>query len=219
MEIDLSITNEVLTQISTQQLNNIITTLIHFNGENKPEIQVASQNTEKFTQCFSQLLQAFKISQPDIQTITNNQTSQIVLFKYQVINSVKEYECCFSACFNQDFTIMITRYMDGIFKVFEFNQGNIKLMQRLSQHNGIVGQLNFMNNSNLFVSRSLDNDIIIWNFFQNKQCYVQQKIIGHRNLIRWIVINKGDDLKIQNEVLQNRQVLVMSQTLNQHNFR
>lgn len=43
---------------------------------------------------------------------------------------------------------MVAGYMDGMIKVFEFSQGNIKLIQRLNEHKGIVGCLNFMNNSN-----------------------------------------------------------------------
>ncbi|CAD8207011.1 unnamed protein product [Paramecium octaurelia] len=220
VEIDFSITSQTLTQISTQQLNNIITKLIHFNGDNKPQIQLASQHTEKLIQCFSNFLQTFKIT--DIQTRPNNKTSDIALPKYQLINSIKEYLYCFSVCFNQDSTIMINGYMDGIIRVFEFNQGNIKLKQTLSEHKGIVGCLNFMNNSNSFVSGSLDNDIIIWKFFENKQWRVQQKITGHRNWIRCILINSEDNLIISGsrdfsiKFWTKDKTWQCSQTLNQH---
>ncbi|CAD8088380.1 unnamed protein product [Paramecium primaurelia] len=103
------------------------------------------------------------------QITTNNTNSEIQLFKYQVINSIKENDYFFSVCFNQDSSIMITGYMDGIIKIFQFNYGNIKILQRLNEHKGIVGCLNYMNQSNSFISGSLDNSVIIQKIDENNK--------------------------------------------------
>ncbi|CAD8188175.1 unnamed protein product [Paramecium pentaurelia] len=227
MGIDFSITGETLKQINSQSMNNIIAQLIKFNSECQPFIQLASQNTEILIKCFSQFFQSQEILQDPLeqndQITTNNTNSEIQLFKYQVINSIKENDYCFSVCFNQDSSIMITGYMDGIIKIFQFNQGNIKILQRLNEHKGIVECLNYMNQSNSLLSGSLDNSVIILKIYENNKWYAQQKLTEHNNWIRCILINQFDDLIISGsrdksiKFWRKDNLWQCSQTLNHHN--
>ncbi|CAD8214428.1 unnamed protein product [Paramecium pentaurelia] len=109
--------------------------------------------------------------------------------------SIKQVQWCIAIAFNKDQSIVIAGCNNEI-KVFQHIQGNLNLIQIFSEHTKDVYTLNFMKNTNDFVSGSEDCSIIIWKVTGNDQWKCQQKLFGHSNKIFSLLLSNTDDLII-----------------------
>ncbi|CAD8201388.1 unnamed protein product [Paramecium pentaurelia] len=109
--------------------------------------------------------------------------------------SIKQDEWCIAIAFNKDQSIVLAGCNNDI-KVFKHVQGKLNQVQLLSEHTDIVNTLNFMKNTNDFVSGSDDSSIIIWQAIGNYQWKCQQKLNGHSDIIYSLLTNNTDDLII-----------------------
>ncbi|CAD8169861.1 unnamed protein product [Paramecium pentaurelia] len=118
-------------------------------------------------------------------------------FTFEIINqnTIKQNEWCQAIAFNKDCSIVVAG-CDKNIKVFQHRQGKLDQIQILSEHRYNVYTLNFMKNTNNFVSGSHDNSIIIWQEIGNSQWKCQQILNGHSNPIYCLQLNNTDDLII-----------------------
>ncbi|CAD8116781.1 unnamed protein product [Paramecium primaurelia] len=116
-------------------------------------------------------------------------------FTYQLIKqqSILQTNQCGALAINKDCSILVAG-SDSQINVFEFQQGFLKHIQSLSEHKSEVNTLNFMKQSDQFISGSDDQSIIIWGKSQNKQWISKQKLIGHGDKIQCLVLNNNEDL-------------------------
>ncbi|CAD8191781.1 unnamed protein product [Paramecium pentaurelia] len=131
-----------------------------------------------------------------LETISSINNSNVKSFTYQLIQqySISQNECCRAIDINKDCSILLAG-CDKEIKVFEFNQGIMKLKQILSEHNNDVHTLNFMKKTNQFISGSYQS-IIIWQYNQNQQYVTQQILNGHNSWIYCLILNNNEDLII-----------------------
>ncbi|CAD8190170.1 unnamed protein product [Paramecium pentaurelia] len=113
--------------------------------------------------------------------------------------SIKQDEWCSAIAFNKDQSIVVAGCKNDI-NVFQHLQGKLNQIQQLSEHTNYVYTLNFMKNTNNFVSGSFDSSIIIWQLIENNQWKCQQKLNGHSDSIYCLQINNTDDLIISGSV-------------------
>ncbi|CAD8119575.1 unnamed protein product [Paramecium primaurelia] len=110
----------------------------------------------------------------------------------------------------------------SLIKVFEFNQGMIKLIQTFNQHKDQVTTLNFMQISKQFISGSCDKSIIIWKQNQNNLWSYQQILNEHNDIIQCLIINTNEDLIISGsddctiKFWINKNEWFCQQTINDH---
>ncbi|CAD8212090.1 unnamed protein product [Paramecium octaurelia] len=120
-------------------------------------------------------------------------------FKYEQINQnnpVKQQEFCGALAFNADCSILVIGCNKTI-KIFDFDQGVLKLIQILTGHSNLIQTLNFMRNNNQqFVSGSSDNQIFVWKQQQDCKWICQQKLQGHTSGIICLILNGSDDLMV-----------------------
>ncbi|CAD8190912.1 unnamed protein product [Paramecium pentaurelia] len=118
-------------------------------------------------------------------------------FKYHLIkhNSIKQREVCYTIAFNKDCSILAIGCKKQI-KIYEFKQGLLKLIQVLNEHKDNVFTLNFMKKSNQFISGDCVGSILIWSNNINNQFNCQQKIQGHNDAIRCLILNTNEDILI-----------------------
>ncbi|CAD8212597.1 unnamed protein product [Paramecium pentaurelia] len=81
-------------------------------------------------------------------------------------------------------------------KFFNINKGDLIIYSQLREHKNHVNTLNFMKNSNNFVSGSIDRSIIIWQENGHNQWKCQQKLNGHQEQISCLLLNNIDELII-----------------------
>ncbi|CAD8128236.1 unnamed protein product [Paramecium sonneborni] len=189
LRFQYSITNEQWQKMNIKQMNETICKLINFSKDKQKLIKLASENTEA-------LLQSFKTQIEELIKCPEDDKFRIQPFQYQVVNSIKENDKCYSICFNKDSSIIIAGYMYGSIKVFDFKQGQMNLKQTLYEHKSHVGCLQFMNKQHSFISGSNDNSIIIWKIDNLNLWQIQQKLIGHKDYILCLLLNTNEDLII-----------------------
>ncbi|CAD8188623.1 unnamed protein product [Paramecium pentaurelia] len=104
---------------------------------------------------------------------------------------------CYAIAINKYNSIVVAGY-DKQIKVFELIQEKLNQIQVLSEHQSFVSTLNFMKNSNNFVSGSGSGDcsIIIWQMNQNNFWTCQKKLIGHSKSITTLLLNNNENLII-----------------------
>ncbi|CAD8129635.1 unnamed protein product [Paramecium sonneborni] len=134
------------------------------------------------------------IEQPTQQFI---QKKNLNSFTFELIkeNSIKQNQWCCAIAFNRDQSIVVAGCENDI-KVFQNIQGKLNQIQFLREHTQLVQSLNFMKNTNNFVSGSMDFSIIIWQAIRNNQWKCQQKLNGHQDQIFCLLLNNTDDLII-----------------------
>ncbi|CAD8177433.1 unnamed protein product [Paramecium octaurelia] len=126
--------------------------------------------------------------------LDNHHQSNLQRFKYHLIQnySIKQNECCRAIAFNKDNSIVLATCEKKI-KVFEFKQEKLRQTQILNEHQDNVTTLNFMKKSTQFISASHDRQIIIWSMNSDNQWITQQKLSGHSDWIRCLVLNNNED--------------------------
>ncbi|CAD8205751.1 unnamed protein product [Paramecium pentaurelia] len=175
-----------------------------------------NKNLKLHLQLYSQILQ--QNTQQHEEKSINKQ------FNYQLIqnSSIREDKWCRAMAFNKDGTILVVG-SDKYIKVYEFKEGIIKLIQILSEHQNRIFTLNFMKQSNQFISGSgTDGWIIIWSMNQNNQWICQQKFNEISSGIQSLVLSKKEDIivsgskdnKIKFWIKQNQ--WVCQQTIIEH---
>ncbi|CAD8090457.1 unnamed protein product [Paramecium sonneborni] len=129
-----------------------------------------------------------------IQEQPKNQKQKLNPFTLELIiqNSIRQNEWCGAIAFNKDYSIVVAGSKKDI-KVFQQIQGKLNQIQQLSWHKKLVSSLNFMKNTNNFVSGSDDNSIIIWQVIGNNQWKIQQILNGHSDVINCLVLSNNDD--------------------------
>ncbi|CAD8115343.1 unnamed protein product [Paramecium primaurelia] len=117
-------------------------------------------------------------------------------FSYQIIeaNSIKQQEYCFAVAINKDCSI-VAAGCNQLIKIYEFQQGMLKLNQVLNQHKSHVGTLNFMKQQNQLISGD-QGSILIWQYNNNNSWICSQTINGHSDWISCIILNNNEDLFI-----------------------
>ncbi|CAD8163739.1 unnamed protein product [Paramecium octaurelia] len=155
----------------------------------QPQMQCNTNNQIYFK---DQLLNEKQINQ-ETQSFANKQNLQP--FTYQLIQqySISKRKYCCAIAINQDCSILLAGCGNQI-KVFDFNQGIIKINQILQEHKDRVFTLNFMKKSCSFISGACDNTIIIWQQSQNNQWISQQILNGHTSYIFCLILNNNEDL-------------------------
>ncbi|CAD8213107.1 unnamed protein product [Paramecium pentaurelia] len=142
-------------------------------------------------------------------------------FSYQIIeaNSIKQQEYCWAVAINKDCSI-VAAGCNKLIKIYEFQQGMLKLNQVLNQHKNNVFTLIFMkqqnqlisgdqrlilicnwirciilnNNEDLFISSSDDKTIKFW--VKKNQWIFQQSITDHSSYVNQLSLNEQ-----QNQVI------------------
>ncbi|CAD8081345.1 unnamed protein product [Paramecium sonneborni] len=141
--------------------------------------------------------------QPQImQSLIQEQNNQVNILKpnlkpftFELIkqNTIQQDEYCYAIAFNKDSSIVVAGCKEKI-NVYQHKEGKLDQIQVLCEHQDNVFTLNFMRNTNDFVSGSLDKLIIIWQMNGNNQWNCQLKLNGHSNSIFCLLLNNNDDL-------------------------
>ncbi|CAD8101483.1 unnamed protein product [Paramecium primaurelia] len=126
------------------------------------------------------------------QQITNKELKP---FRYELINQIKD-EYIFAFAFNKEANILVAGYESSKIKVFDFQQGQLRQMQELSNHNKRVRCIYFLQKSLSFISGSYDRSIILWEAQENKIFNCKQVLEGHTDDINCLIINNNDDVII-----------------------
>ncbi|CAD8212721.1 unnamed protein product [Paramecium octaurelia] len=116
-------------------------------------------------------------------------------FKYELINKIKD-EYIFAFAFNKEATLLVAGYESSKIRVFEFEQGQLRQLQELSNHSKRVRCVYFLQKSPSFISGSYDRSIIVWEASENRQFYCKQQLEGHTDDINCLIINNNEDLII-----------------------
>ncbi|CAD8069673.1 unnamed protein product [Paramecium sonneborni] len=139
----------------------------------------------------------FKLSQQQYSQTIQSEFKQQQLNQsiYNLIQNkpIKQNEWCYAIAFNQDNSTILVGSNKQI-KVFEFKQEQLKQTQLLSEHSNEICTLNFMKQSNQFISGSYE--IIIWSINEKNQWICKQKLNGHISFIRCLILNNDEDLII-----------------------
>ncbi|CAD8178265.1 unnamed protein product [Paramecium octaurelia] len=144
-------------------------------------------------------------------------------FNYQIIenNSIKQEKYCFSFAFNKNCSTVAVGCINQII-IYEFKYDMFKQIQVLDLLPGCVNTLNFMKNSDQFISGDDNGNISIWSINNNNSWVCSQTIKGHNYSITCLIVNKIEDLiisgsydrTIQFRVKQNE--WICSQTITEH---
>ncbi|CAD8174767.1 unnamed protein product [Paramecium pentaurelia] len=115
--------------------------------------------------------------------LLNMLEQNVKLFTFDLMKqySIKQDEWCQAIAFNKDYS-----------KVVAGCDNDIKTELNIS----IKCTLNFMKNTNNFVSGSFDFQIIIWQTVENQFWRCLQKLIGHSDSIFCLLLKNTDDLII-----------------------
>ncbi|CAD8213056.1 unnamed protein product [Paramecium pentaurelia] len=160
----------------------------------KDQVQILSQQEQKYQQILinSQQSQLYIQLQNEMKS-----TSQVNFkpFSYEIIeaNSIKQQESCWAISINKDFSI-VAAGCNKLIKIYEFQQGMLKLNQVLNEHQREVVTLNFVKQSNQLISGD-QGYILIWQY-NNNSWICSQTIDGHNDWIRCIILNNNEDLFI-----------------------
>ncbi|CAD8117121.1 unnamed protein product [Paramecium primaurelia] len=199
---------EQFPELGLTQIDQLIKGLCQI-GDCEDKFKQLKQSIEQSKSIINEILKNIK-SQPNIKQNDNlqipnysiEQSKQRIIFKsnpfiFDLMNqySIKQNEWCFAIAFNKDYSILVAGCNKDI-KVFQHLQGELNQIQFLSEHKNYVNTLNFMKNSNNFVSGSDDSSIIIWQMIGNNQWYCSQKLNGHTNYLLCLLVNNNDDLII-----------------------
>ncbi|CAD8214500.1 unnamed protein product [Paramecium octaurelia] len=131
--------------------------------------------------------------EPQIQQQVFNK--ELKPFKYELINKIKD-EYIFAFAFNKEATLLVAGYESSKIRVFEFEQGQLRQLQELSNHSKRVRCVYFLQKSPSFISGSYDRSIIVWEASENRQFYCKQQLEGHTDDINCLIINNNEDLII-----------------------
>ncbi|CAD8129556.1 unnamed protein product [Paramecium sonneborni] len=123
--------------------------------------------------------------------------SNLKPFTFDLIeqNTIKQYQLCIAIAFNKDSSIVVTGCNEKI-KVYQNILGKLNQLQVLNENSDYVWTLNFMKDTNNFVSGSDDQLIIIWQGNGKNQWNCQQILNGHLDSILCLLLNNNDDLII-----------------------
>ncbi|CAD8151590.1 unnamed protein product [Paramecium pentaurelia] len=216
-----------------KQINQEVTSLIKSNIQ-----QVLQKKEQQYQYLYKEAQTKWeqKIQEKDyqIQQLNNSQTiqqpstfisnqSNFKPFTYQFIqqNSIKQDQYCYAIAVNKDCSIVVAGGEKQI-KVFEFQQEILKQVQLLSEHGSSVVTLNFMKRSDQFISGSDDKQIIIWTRYQHNSWICSQKLNGHTDQIRCLIINNNEDLIVSGskdktiKFWQKQNEWLCSQTITDH---
>ncbi|CAD8206681.1 unnamed protein product [Paramecium octaurelia] len=117
-------------------------------------------------------------------------------FQYEVVSEINENSQTFTFAINSQTSILVLGQYKGTIKVFSFDDGSLKLIQVLKEHNFNVKCLYFMKQSSSFLSGSNDRSIIIWQEDFDKRWYSSQRLIGHQGYVQCIIMNTQENLII-----------------------
>ncbi|CAD8055037.1 unnamed protein product [Paramecium sonneborni] len=162
------------------------------------------QNRDQLNKSNS-LLEKTKRDNEEYKRLKEQEIQQIKLrslqIRFQLLenNSIKQQNPCYAVAINKDNSIVIAS-SGNLINVYDLKYGKLNKRQALDQHKDLVYTLNFMKQSNMFISGSHDQLIIVWQMNQDKQWTYQQKIFGHYGSIRCILLNNEEDLIISGSV-------------------
>ncbi|CAK76409.1 unnamed protein product (macronuclear) [Paramecium tetraurelia] len=109
-------------------------------------------------------------------------------FKLTNTYSYKQLQWCNAIALNKNSSLVVAASQNDI-------KGKLELLQ-ICQNKNQVYTLNFMKNSNNFVSGFIDNSIIIWKENAENQWNFEQILNGHLGSILCLLLNNKDDLII-----------------------
>ncbi|CAD8182378.1 unnamed protein product [Paramecium octaurelia] len=124
---------------------------------------------------------------------SQNQQYQIFIPELLVEDAIVKVDNCSAIAINKNCSIVVAGY-HNIIKIFKLKQEMLIETQNLKTHQGEIVVLNFMNQSNQFISGSKDNQIIIWSINNNHEWIFQSKLVGHNDKITCLVLNNNEDL-------------------------
>ncbi|CAD8126706.1 unnamed protein product [Paramecium sonneborni] len=124
-------------------------------------------------------------------------SNEIKECNYQLLqqNCIKQQESCYALAFNNDSSILIAGSHSKI-RIYKLINEELKEQQIVSEHKDDVSCLQFMKNSNHFISGSKDQSIIIWAIDSNNQWFCKQRLNDHTERITCLIIVNNDDLLI-----------------------
>ncbi|CAD8157741.1 unnamed protein product [Paramecium pentaurelia] len=130
--------------------------------------------------------------------LNKNSQTQNQCIKLSLLNIIQQKEQCNSLTFNQDASILLAGCNNQI-KVFFFKREELKLINKLCSHKSNLITLNYMKNSQNFVSGSRDDTIIIWSINLISKSLILNKLYinsqGEKGVL-CLIINKNEDLII-----------------------
>ncbi|CAD8208971.1 unnamed protein product [Paramecium pentaurelia] len=211
-----NLNNQYLQELGISQIDQLIKGLCQMEECEERLFKQLNQSIEQTKSIIDEILKKIKnqtnIKQTDNQEIPPSKISEQIqqipkkklitkpnlnpfTFDLMKQNSIKQDEQCLAIAINQDNSVVVAGCNKDI-KVFQLQQEKLNQIQFLSEHTGEVKTLNFMKNTNNFVSGSSDSLIIIWQLIGNNQWQCQQKLIGHQQSIQCLLLNNTDDLII-----------------------
>ncbi|CAK65172.1 unnamed protein product (macronuclear) [Paramecium tetraurelia] len=166
--------------------------------ESEQLLKIQNQALINQIQQLSQQVQNLEYQQKE-KIQENEGMSVMKKFKYEQINqndTAKQQEFCGALAFNADCSILAVG-CNKMIKIFDFDQGVLKLIQTLTGHSNLIQTLNFMRNNNQqFLSGSSDNQIFVWTQQQDCNWICHQKLQGHASGILCLILNCSDDLMV-----------------------
>ncbi|CAD8069663.1 unnamed protein product [Paramecium sonneborni] len=172
------------------------------------QIELVQEKSNSYEEKLREYESIIQIKEEEIQQIQMRQQQQQIIaqgqfkqnlnsfqFSFMEAISIKQDNWCCAITINEDNSIVIAG-CDNQIKVYELKSGKLNQIQILSEHSKRVFTLNFMKQSNHFVSGSEDNTIIIWQMNQNNLWTCQQILNGHSSYICCLLVNNNEDLII-----------------------
>ncbi|CAD8096273.1 unnamed protein product [Paramecium primaurelia] len=186
--------------------------LIIINQQNNKDDQINCQNQiKKLNQSqitkINSKLEQFKLFQEyqqlkDILNKLNEQTSNMSIIQQQqqlnpnqllfIDYKIEQQEDCRAIVFDSTGKIMVSA-CGKLIIIWNFNNGKIKKVQSLSQHQNNVSCLIYSKINNYFISGSQDGSIILWKQLNNNQWQSSKPQCEHKNGISCIILTQNED--------------------------
>ncbi|CAD8189295.1 unnamed protein product [Paramecium octaurelia] len=107
-------------------------------------------------------------------------------------NSIKQSLVCYAISFNQSGSLMISTSNQDI-KVWNFEQGRMNEINKLSGHTQSISCLQFSKFSNSFVSTDFDKSIRCWKQIKQNEWQSSQPYCQHTNGINCLLLNQSEN--------------------------
>ncbi|CAD8069647.1 unnamed protein product [Paramecium sonneborni] len=177
-----------LDDLNMKEIHEYISNQIRIQKESKTIFEILYKSSEN-------MIQALKLNTNDFSYCDNTikKVKKESITGYSIIHSIEE-EQINAIEFNKQSNLMIVGYESRKINVFQFNQGKIKLIQKLKVHKNSVYCLLCMKQTSSFFSGSCDKTIILWEQQNNKQWNLKQILTGHLGGISCLALNRNEDL-------------------------
>ncbi|CAD8075027.1 unnamed protein product [Paramecium sonneborni] len=193
-EQKFKVRQEYLKQMDKKQIYQYSQSIMNFQEQQQKILKQMEYGFNNLVETLNVSKKDF--SQYDITNMVCFPKKSLKPFKYELINSVLELQGAFAFSFSQQSQFLVGGYNSGIIKIFEFDKGQIKLIQEIQETKTPICCVSFMNQSTQFISRGDPYTIILWQQDSKNGWICKQKLQGHSSFINCLRINQEDDLII-----------------------